>query len=169
MKVIIMKIEKEKMRLGNVGGGLVEGGRASVAGGGLGLVTTDAAMKGGYRSRLRGVRTDHGATCTAERGVRPQGRGRFWRVVGECQYRGEKWKLIGRSENMLGAIQRCRSGERGGVARAGVNLKSSETEWRWEDEDELVAPSGVNSSGEVGSGDGWVELRPPSGAESLSH
>ena len=66
-------------------------------------------------------------------------------------------------------MESCRIGERGGAVRAGVNLKSSEIEWRWEDEDELVVPSGVNSSGEVVSGDGWVELCPPSGAESLSN
>ena len=189
LKVIITEIEIEKRRIGNVGGGLAEGGRASIAEGGLGWVTNEATMKGGYQNRLHRVRTDHGATCAAERleggggdsrqpinkfrlfrsGINPQSRGRFRRVVGECQYHGEKWKLIMRFENMLGAMESCRIGERGGAVRAGVNLKSSEIEWRWEDEDELVVPSGVNSPGEVVSGDGWVELCPPSGAESLSN
>ena len=90
-------------------------------------------------------------------------------MVGECQYHGEKWKLIKRFENMQGVIERYRSGECGGAVRVGVNLKSSEIEWQWKEEEELIIPSGVGSSGEVGSGDGLGELRPPSGSESLSH
>ena len=102
-------------------------------------------------------------------GINPQSRGRIRRVRGECQYYGEKWKLIKCFENMLGVIERNREGERGGVVRVGVSLKSSEIKWHWKDEEELVIPTGANSSGEVGSGDGWVELCPPSGIESLSN
>ena len=51
----------------------------------------------------------------------------------------------------------------------GISLKSSEIKWHWEDEDELIVPSGENSSGEVGSGESLVELCPPSGIESLSN
>ena len=53
--------------------------------------------------------------------------------------------------------------------RVGISLKSSEIKWQWEAEDELIVPSGENSSGEVGSGDGLAELCPPSGKESLSN
>ena len=70
-------------------------------------------------------------------------------------------------ENTQGVIERYRSGECGGVARVGVNLKSSEIEWRWKYEDELIVPSGVSSSGEVVSGEGLGELRTPSDSESL--
>ena len=72
-------------------------------------------------------------------------------------------------ENTQGVIERYRSGECGGVARVGVNLKSSEIEWHWKEEEESIIPSGVGSAGEVGSGDGSGELRPPSASESVSH
>ena len=173
----------------NVGGGLVEGSRARIAEGDLVWVTNEATRKGGYQNRLYRVRADHGAACTVERleggggdlrqpinkfrlfrsGINPQSRGRYRKVVGECQYHGERWKLIKCYENMLGVIERCRAGECGGVVRVGVNLKSSEIKWHWEAEDELVVPSGLNSSGEVGSGESLVELCPPSGIESLSN
>ena len=69
----------------------------------------------------------------------------------------------------LGVKERNREGECGGVVHVGIGLKSSEIKWHWKDEEELVIPSGANSSGEVGSGEGWVELCPPSGVESLSN
>ena len=189
LKVVISEIEKEKMHLGNVGRGLVEGSRAQITEGDLVWVTNEASIKGGYQNRLYRVRTDHGTTCTVERleggggdlrqpinksrlfrsGINPQSRGRIRRVIGECQYHGEKWRLIKCFENMLGVIERNREGECGGVVRVGVSLKSSEIKWQWKDEDELVVPSGANSSGEDGSGEGLVELCPPSGVESLSN
>ena len=133
----------------------MEGGRAHIAEGGLAWVTNEATMKGGRQNRLCRVRADHGATCTVERleggggdsrrpinkfrlfrsGINPQSRGRFRRVVGECQYHGERGKLLKRFENKLGVIERRRSGDCGGVVRAGVNLQSSEIDWRWKNED----------------------------------
>ena len=45
-----MEIEKEKMRLGNVGVGLAEGGRAKISEGDFARVTKEAAMQGGTKT-----------------------------------------------------------------------------------------------------------------------
>merc|ERR1711974_73987 len=151
---MVMEIEKEKMHLGNVGGGLVEGCRAHITEGGLVWVTNERTLKGGNQNRLFRDRADPGPACIVERlevgggelrqpvnksrlvrsGINPQSRGGLGRILGECEYRWEKWKLVKRFENMRGVIERYRSGECVGVARVGVNLKSSEIEWHWKEE-----------------------------------
>ena len=80
----------------------------------------------------------------------------------------EKWELIKRFENVRGLWGRCRPGERGGVARVGVTLKTTEIQWHWKEEEELALSAGGNSSGKDGKGEVLAELRPPAGrSESL--